>query len=190
MGTLPSPIALLAQLGHIRLLDDLYRKGEISARISGPLDLVDSTELTLLATLVQTVVITLTLLVFIFQFRSQEKAIRESSYQNLLGRYNDYVMSGQGADDLLLARLLSPTKKLEANELSVIRRLMIAYGIIEEAYALYKKGWIDKETWDQWGAWLETIAKHPQFAALHVSTAGMFDKDFQDHVSRIVDSLR
>ncbi len=67
-------------------------------------------DLSVLATLVQTIVITLTLLVFIFQFRSQEKAIRESSYQNVLGRYNDYVMSGTGADDLILARLFSPAK--------------------------------------------------------------------------------
>ena len=38
-------------------------------------------DLTVLAALVQTIVITLTLLVFIFQFRSQEKAIfaREGS---------------------------------------------------------------------------------------------------------------
>ena len=150
--------------------------------------LVDAIDLALLATLVQTVVITLTLLVFIFQFRSQEKAIRESSYQNLLGRYNDYVMSGQGADDLLLARLVSPDKKLEAGEIAAIRRLMIAYGIIEEAYALYKKGWIDEETWNQWGTWLKAISKHPRFAMLHVSTTGMFDKEFQDHVSRIVES--
>ena len=151
--------------------------------------MVDATDLTLLATLVQTSVITLTLLVFIFQFRSQEKAIRESSYQNLLGRYSEYVMSGSGTDDLLLAQLLSTdSDKPSAEELGAIRRLMIAYGIIEEAYELYKKGWIDDETWEQWAAWLGAISKHPRFASLHVATTGMFDKDFQDHVSRLIDS--
>ena len=150
--------------------------------------MVDATDLALLATFVQTVVITLTLLVFIFQFRSQETAIKESSYQNLLGRYNEYIMSGRDADDAMLARLFAPDERFTPDELSEIRRLMIAYGIIEEAYELYKKGWIDEETWDQWGEWLKAISKHPQFAMLHVSTAGMFDKDFQDHVSRLIGS--
>jgi hypothetical protein len=145
-------------------------------------------DLTLLATIVQTIVLTLTLLVFIFQFRSQEKAIRESSYQSVLGRYNDYIMSGSPADDLLMSRLISPDKKPPPEELAVIRRLMIAYGILEEAYELYKKGWIDKETWDQWDAWLISISKHPQFDTLHRSTAGMFDKDFQEHVSQLIES--
>jgi hypothetical protein len=53
--------------------------------------LVDATELIIITSLVQTIVITLTLVVFIFQFRGQEKAIRESSYQNVMGRYTDYV---------------------------------------------------------------------------------------------------
>jgi hypothetical protein len=41
-------------------------------------------DMSVLATVVQTIVITLALLVFIFQFRSQEKAIWESSYQAIL----------------------------------------------------------------------------------------------------------
>jgi hypothetical protein len=52
----------------------------------------EATEIIVLTSLVQTAVITLTLLVFIFQFRSQERAIKESSYQNLMGRYNDFMM--------------------------------------------------------------------------------------------------
>jgi hypothetical protein len=52
----------------------------------------EATEVIVLTSLVQTVVITLTLLVFIFQFRSEERAIQESSYQNLMGRYNDFMM--------------------------------------------------------------------------------------------------
>ena len=152
------------------------------------MDLVDATTLTVLATLVQTVVITLTLLIFIFQFRSQEKAIKESSYQNLLGRYNDLMMSGQETDDLMLARLIAPNTKLEAKELAVIRRLLISYGIIEEAYELYKKGWIEKDAWEQWNTWLKAICRHPHFPMLHASTTGMYDKDFQEHVSKLLSS--
>ena len=148
--------------------------------------MVDATTLTLLATMVQTVVITLTLLVFIFQFRSQERAIRESSYQNLLGRYNDLMMTSSSNDDLLLARLLSPNMELDAKDFATIRRLLVSYGIIEEAYELYKKGWIDNESWEQWNSWLKALCRHPHFARLHSSTTGMYDKDFEEHVSRLL----
>jgi len=161
----------------------------ISRGFPRPADLVDAATLTLVATIVQTLVITLTLIVFIFQFRSQEKAIKEASYQNLLGRYNDFIMSGQDADNLLFARLLSQSSAdLESNDVAVIRRLMISYGIIEEAYELYKKRWIDEESWEQWNTWLKAISRNPHFKKLHSSTTGMFDKEFQAHVSRLLDS--
>jgi len=149
--------------------------------------LVDATTLDLVATFVQTVVISLTLIVFIFQFRSQEKAVKEASYQNLLGRYNDFMMSGQEADPLF-ARLLASDTNIRKEDLSTVRRLMISYGIIEEAYELYKKGWIDGESWEEWNSWLKAISGHPHFRALHKQTAGMFDKDFQAHVTRLLES--
>jgi hypothetical protein len=154
--------------------------------------LASITDPTVVATIVQTIVITLTLVVFIFQFRSQEKALRESAYQNLLGRYNEYILSGDPADNRLLSRLFTSSSNSKeepsAEDVAAMRRLMIAYGIIEEAFELYNKGWIDKPTWDQWGAWLEALAKHPSFATLHRAAIGMFDKDFQDHVSRMLSS--
>jgi hypothetical protein len=148
--------------------------------------LVDATTLTLLSTVVQTIVITLTLLVFIFQFRSQERAIRESAYQNLLGRYNDMMMSSSTTDDLMLARLLAEDKEFDSKDLTAIRRLLISYSIIEEAYELYKKGWIDDESWEQWNSWLKAISRHPHFPRLHASTTGMYDKDFESHVALLL----
>jgi hypothetical protein len=149
--------------------------------------LVDATTLSLVSVVVQTVVLSLTLIVFILQVRSQEKAIREASYQNLLGRYNDFIMSGEQGDPLF-ARFIAMNTDIQASELVTIRRLLISYGIIEEAYELYKKGWIDKEAWEQWNSWLKAIARHPHFAALHKETIGMFDKDFQAHVTSLLDS--
>jgi hypothetical protein len=146
-------------------------------------------DLNLLAIIIQTIVLTLTLLVFIFQFRSQEKAIRESAYQNVMGRYNDYIMSGTSADDAWMARLFPSEKKIATEEASLIRRLMIAYGILEEAHELYKKRWIDKGTWDQWDAWLTEMCKIPQFALLHQRSTGMFNRDFQEHVSELIVSI-
>lgn len=149
--------------------------------------MVDAATLDLVASVVQTVVISLTLVVFIFQFRSQEKAIKEASYQNLLGRYNDFVMSGQESDPLF-ARLLDSSTEIQREDLATVRRLMISYGIIEEAYELYKKGWIDEESWDQWNSWLKAISRHPHFRTLHTHTEGMFDRDFQAHVTHLLES--
>ena len=104
----------------------------------------EATEIIILTSLVQTVVITLTLLVFIFQFRSQERAIKESSYQNLMGRYNDFMMIQAGKPELnkLLRDQLhgqNTNTKMESEEASVLVNLLIAYGIIEEAFLLYAK---------------------------------------------------
>jgi hypothetical protein len=137
--------------------------------------------------MVQTIVISLTLIVFIFQFRSQEKAVKEASYQNLLGRYNDFMMSGQDSDTLF-ARLLASSTGITDADVAMVRRLMISYGIIEEAYVLYKKGWIDEESWEQWNSWLKSISRNPHFSTLHERTLGMFDKDFQAHVTRLLAS--
>jgi hypothetical protein len=149
--------------------------------------LVDAATLSLVATIVQTIVITVTLLVFIFQYRSQERAVREASYQNLLGRYNDFIMSGEN-DETMFARLLSQSTGLGPEDMAAFRRLMISYGIIEEAYELYKKGWIDGESWEQWNSWLKALSKHPHFRTLHSVTTGMYDKDFQAHVTRLLEA--
>jgi hypothetical protein len=97
-------------------------------------------------------------------------------------------MSSTGTDDLILARLFSPVKDFSKDEIAGIRRLMIAYGILEGTYELYKKKWIDKKTWDQWDAWLKVMIKYPNFPILHVAALGMFDNDFQDHVSQLIKS--
>jgi len=67
--------------------------------------LVDSTDLIIITSVVQTIVISLTLLVFIFQFRSQEKSIKEAAVQNVMGRYTDYI--GMLVEKPELSRLLN-----------------------------------------------------------------------------------
>lgn len=152
----------------------------------------EATEIIMLTSLVQTVVITLTLLVFIFQFRSQEKAIKESSYQSLMGRYNDFMM--MQAEKPELNKLLRDqlyghgTKtKITPADTSLIVNLLIAYGIIEEAFLLYAKRWIDEQTWRQWAAWLKDLAKHPRLVQIHRRMQGQFDKRFEDYVSKVLE---
>jgi Cft2 family RNA processing exonuclease len=151
----------------------------------------EGTEIIVLTSLVQTAVITLTLLVFIFQFRSQETAIKESSYQNLMGRYNDFMMVQ--AEKPELSKLLrdwlgrDAETKIAAEDISVVANLLIAYGIVEEAFLLYAKKWINEETWEQWAAWLKDLTKHPRFDLIHQRMRGQFDKRFQDYVSKVLE---
>jgi len=66
--------------------------------------LVDTTTLlVVISTVVQTIVLGVTLIVFVFQFRSQERVIKESSYQGLMGRYNDLVSTLVDRPELALS---------------------------------------------------------------------------------------
>ena len=156
--------------------------------------MVDATTLILAATFAQTVVITLTLLVFIFQFRSQETAIKESSYQGLMGRYNEYIMTQVNSPDLnnilarRLSRLRSDGAQVSPDDARMMGNLLIVYGIIEESYLLYSKNWIDKVTWEQWAAWLKVLCEEPLFRLIHETSQGMFDPGFQAYVSEITNT--
>jgi hypothetical protein len=158
--------------------------------------LVDSTTLIVLASIVQTVVITLTLLVFIFQFRSQEKSLKEAAYQNVVTRYTDYIRMlvdkpelgqiladvGDGnSDSTGLSKLLATAKNPAA-----IAYIILGYGIFEEIFSLYKKKWIDEETWNQWSTFLERYARQSMFSQVHQFTKGTFDKDFEDYVDMLL----
>jgi len=153
--------------------------------------LVDTTTLVVISTLVQTVVISITLIVFVLQFRSQERAIRESSYQGLISRYNDLVSSLADKPDLAMSLFVSAGMPDEVGratkeEIMVSSHLLLAYGIIEEAYMLYAKKWIDKEEWQQWSAFLERLSRHPLFPTIHRMASGTFDRRFEEYVSKMI----
>ncbi|HXW37941.1 MAG TPA: hypothetical protein VEJ36_08595 [Nitrososphaerales archaeon] len=153
--------------------------------------MVDSTTVIIVATLTQTVVITLTLAVFIFQFRSQEKAIREAAVQSVMGRYTDYVRmlveKPELANKLLTQPDIARDVQIDDEDQVVAAYLLLGYGLFEEVYGLYKKGWMDEETWQQWSAFLERMARQPLFQSVHRFSSGTYDKEFQDYVTRIIE---
>ncbi len=159
--------------------------------------MVDSTDLIIATSVAQTVVITLTLAVFIFQFRSQEKSIRESAVQNVMGRYTDYVRMLVERPEL--AKILETAtarggpqadpvggEKLSPEDQTTMAYLLLGYGLFEEVYSLYKKKWMDEETWQQWSSFIERLSTHPLFKRVHLMASGTFDKDFQDYVSKLM----
>jgi hypothetical protein len=145
-----------------------------------------------IATIVQTIVITLTLIIFIMSFRSQNKSIQEQAYQKLLDDYNDAMKTMMERPELYqlwvdLQRVRPIGDKIQTRDDMVVRNFVIMlYGLFERLHFLYRRKWIDKETWDQWAVFLETIADLPVFKDVHEATAGMYDKPFQEHVSGIL----
>ena len=109
-----------------------------------------------------------------------------------MGRYNDFIMSQANNPDLnkllteRISKLSMEKREMSPQEAAIYSHLLIAYGILEEAFLLYDKKWIDRETWEQWSAWLEVLSNEPQFILIHRSSHGMFDKGFEDYVSRFI----
>jgi hypothetical protein len=152
--------------------------------------LVDTTTLIVISTIAQTVVITITLLVFILQFRSQEKSIREASYQGLLGRYNDFIRGM--VETPFLARSLfdeSEAPGVSDDEAMTYAHLLVAYGIIEEAYLLYVRKWISEDDWMQWSAWLAIMAQRFPMRRIRERTEGTFDRRFEEYVTKLFKDL-
>ncbi len=148
---------------------------------------------TVWSTLIQTVVLTLTLAIFILTFREQNKATRESAYQKVLDDYTDSMKMLVenpilGRLPLEMARIQKQTVDPQSSQEDLVVRnyMLLVYGIFERTHLLYRKKWIDKDTWDQWALFLKTISGHPSFQNVHQTSEGMFDKPFQDYVTSIL----
>jgi hypothetical protein len=151
-------------------------------------------DLVTLAALLQTIVLTVTMVLLIVQFRSQERAVKEAAYQRVLDDYNDTVrglvehpeLSALLDDMARMAPRPSPEGSMSPEDRIVRSHMLVVYGLLERVYVLYARGWIDDDTWKQWEAWLAVSAENPFFRQIHARSQGMFDRAFQDHVARFV----
>lgn len=154
--------------------------------------MVSDTTLIVIATVVQTVVLSLTLLIFIFQFRSQEKAIKDAAYQNVMSHYTDYIR--MLVEEPRLSRFafevdspeMAKVREMSPDDQSLTAYLLLGYGIFEEVYTLHKKKWIDEESWLQWRSFLERYSTHPLFRQIHAFSKGTFDPDFEAEVESML----
>ena len=152
--------------------------------------MVDETTLIVISTVAQTIVIALTLVIFTLSFRSQERAIKESSYQGLIGRYNDLMITVANKPEL--TRLImgysigKDPEKLSKQDMAIFSHLLLAYGIIEEAFILREKKWIDEKNWQQWAAFLKALSRHPLFAPMCEQTRGTFDPGYEAFVHQVL----
>jgi hypothetical protein len=145
--------------------------------------LVDETTVVAISTTLQTIVITITLVIFVLQFRSQEKAIRQASYQGLMGRYNEFIRGL--AENPVLIKLLVQDEKLSPDEAAIYGNMMVAYGIIEEAFLLRAKKWITEDEWKQWSAFLAALATRPELKTIYERSRGTFDMKFEEYTMRM-----
>jgi hypothetical protein len=152
----------------------------------------DITDPVVLITLAQTVVLTLTLVIFIYQFRSQNEAIKDSAYQKALDDYSDSITLLVEKPELasLLEELAPPdVKESRTTPMSSPQRtavfgfMLLNFSILERVYLLHAKKWIDEDTWDQWYATLKLMARHPMFREVHRRSEGTFDKNFMKLVA-------
>ena len=108
-----------------------------------------------------------------------------------MGRYNDLIhtlIESPETAKLLMQLMMevdaASSPNMTKEDATLFGHFLLAYGIIEEAFLLYKKRWIDKETWGQWSMFLEGLATHPYFAKMAKRTIGTFDKEFEEYVSK------
>jgi len=158
--------------------------------------LVDISDPIVWSTLVQTVVLTLTLFIFIFSFRSQNKAIKEQAYQKVMDDYGDAMRMLSERPELYAFQLelfnatrRTPEREQKSytrDEMVIRNYVVMLYGFFERVFFLYRRKWIDEDTWRQWAAFLELIALHPVFRDVHQSSGEMFDKPFVDYVANIL----
>src|SRR3989442_2114683 len=66
----------------------------------------------------------------------------------------------------------SSTSSLSPEDMTARNYLMLLYGLFERTHLLYRKKWIDQETWNQWSTFLEVVAKHPLFKDVHRTGEG------------------
>ena len=156
---------------------------------------MDGIDLVAVATLGQTIVLTITLIVFILQLRSQTQAIKDAAYQGVLDDYNDIMRAQLSRPEIseLLDDIIRTGRAAEmempqlSHEEKILRSyIMMIYSLFERVYILREKEWIDEASWREWATWIEVMARNPMFAHVHTLTRGMFNVAFQEYVSRVI----
>src|SRR5205807_6693340 len=151
---------------------------------------MDGFDLVAIATLGQTVVLTVTLIVFIFQLRSQTKAIKDAAYQSVLDDYNDIIRTqvnrpeiGELLDDLVRPGFTSAADlpPLSSREKLVRSYLLMIYGLFERVYILHDKRWIDDASWRRGATWLEVICGTDVFAHARRIDARIVNATFPEY---------
>ena len=146
-----------------------------------------------IATIVQTAVLAITLIVFSIQVRGERKATQLDAYSRCQSDYSSVIRMLVEKPELseFYDEMQSQTKeeweKLSAKEKMIYNYLELNYELMERVYILrYKNKWIDDEDWKMWDEWLRYLCKHRIFAIFHTDAKGMFNPSFQNYIDTIL----
>ena len=157
--------------------------------------MVEITDLIVWSTIVQTIVLSLTLLIFILSFRSQEKSIREQAYQKVMDDYGTLIRRMSETPELYQFQmdLFKTAGRPGGSQVEFTRKDLVIrnhvigiYGFFERLHSLFRRKWISKEEWKQWAAFLRLMARHPLFKEVHQSSREMWDQPFVDYVDDLL----
>jgi hypothetical protein len=123
------------------------------------------------------------MIVFIYQFRAQNLAIKDAAYQKALDDYTDSIALLVQRPELastieeigeITRAAGAPASKIKVTPErgAVFGYMMLSYSLFERVYLLYAKKWIDEDTWNQWHAWMKLMCKHPMFQEVHNRSEG------------------
>lgn len=122
--------------------------------------------------------------------------MREQAYERVLDDYGDALKMLLEKPELyqFQAELFNrrnrsrgeEQKSFTREDLAIRNWVVMMYGFFERTHFLYRRKWIDEDTWRQWAAFLAIFADHPVFREVHQSSSEMFDKEFVDYVSSIL----
>lgn len=135
------------------------------------------------------------MIIFIYQFRAQNLAIKDAAYQKTLDDFSDSIALLVQKPELasLVDELgqfsrggVPESSKLSPERAAAFGYMLLNYSLFERVYLLYAKKWIDEDTWSQWHTWLKTMAKHPIFQEVHRRSEGTYDREFQRLVAEAV----
>ena len=126
--------------------------------------------------------------------------MREQAYDRVMDDYGDALRMLLEKPELyqFQAELFSRSNRSPGREqraftredLAIRNFVVMMYGFFERIHFLYRRKWIDENTWKQWAAFLRIVADHPVFKDVHQSSVEMFDKEFVDYVSSILTEKR
>ncbi len=159
--------------------------------------MIDITDPIVFSTVAQTAVLTLTLVIFIMSFRTQNKATKEAAYQKILDDYTDAIRLVLEKPELSklqidMARAINPGStmaSLSADDMTVRNYLVLLYGLFERTHLLYRRKWIDSDTWNQWSAFLNVrqavyrlCLQHSEHQEQRLDTGWAFPDAAETHV--------
>jgi hypothetical protein len=113
-------------------------------------------QISLILTAIQTIIIVLTFIGIIWQLRQFNRNMRNDAYSKAIedhSRISQILIDKPQVNKEFYANN-ADFKNLDSAQQDFYNYLALSIGLLERIFLLFKKGWIDQETWEAWERWL------------------------------------